>query len=244
MIHITKRDYTIARNAQLLKNELNYASFIGIENIVIDCPDDSASLKMFVDVIAQKLIPSSETFNEHHPPSICLRVPLIPHKKQAAELRNNSNDVSDDSPWERWNFVRMILQSHAKLFVALELNGDLPDQEILNRWLGEPIVMLILPTSVFLTNASNFPVLSKAHQYFVRDINFRMAHNFSFIISGNNLHGDIKHYSQYLNHLKTTEIFEDKVSKFCHGYEDLLQIPLQVIGYFPAAIFFNDLISL
>lgn len=232
VIHIPKRNYNDKKSVQLLGKELDYANFIGITNILIDCPDDKSSLKIFSDIINRKLMSVSEQFNEHHAPSVCLKIPLIPYKQLAQKWRRNSNvDYDDDSSWDIWNYVRLISQSHPKLFVALELNGDLQDSERLKRWLGEPIVMLILPTSIFLTNASKYPVLCKAHQYFIRDINFMMARNFSFVIKGNNLHADIRHYAQYLNHLKTTEIFEDKVSHFCQDYEDVLQIPLQVVFF-------------
>ena len=58
--------------------------------------------------------------------------------------------------------------SHKKLGVALELSADLPSAEVLDGWCGEPVKALVVPTSIFLTNKKGFPVLSRAHQAFVK----------------------------------------------------------------------------
>lgn len=70
--------------------------------------------------------------------------------------------VSD--PWETWNEIRTVCEHHASITVALELTGDLPDQPTLDQWGAEQVKLVIIPTSLFLTNASGFPVLSKKHQ--------------------------------------------------------------------------------
>ena len=62
----------------------------------------------------------------------------------------------------------MICDHHKKLGVALELTCDLPSNDVIERWLGEPIKTVILPTKVFLTNRKGYPVLSKAHQVVVQ----------------------------------------------------------------------------
>ena len=216
-------------NVELIQKEFNYANHIGISTLLIDCPDDAMGLKHLTDLINRQFISLSDHFNEHQAPSVCIKISIVSNKLLSSKWRRNIQDTyDDDDAWDKWNYIRMLSQSNPKLFLALELNGDTPDQERLNRWLGEPIVMLIIPTSMFLTNSSKYPVLSKLYQLFIQSVNFKMAGNFSFIIRGNNLHGHIKYYSQYINHLKTTELFVDKISKFCLGYEDVLQIPLQV----------------
>lgn len=53
------------------------------------------------------------------------------------------------------------------LSVVLEVTADLPAQSILERWVGEPVKAVIVPTSVFLTNKKGFPTLSRRHQDFV-----------------------------------------------------------------------------
>ena len=39
-----------------------------------------------------------------------------------------------------------------ELFVALEISTELPSEEELERWCGEPVKAAILSTSLFLTN--------------------------------------------------------------------------------------------
>lgn len=182
---------------------------------MVECPSDFKSIKKMATIFSRKF---SET-NSCDRLSISIKINLG---------FQGVFTYTDDELWDKWNFIRKILQSHANLSIALELLGDLPDDEQQSRWFGEPISWVILPTSIFITNNSNYPVLSKALQIFLGKINFHMAENFAIVIKGNSLHGHIKHYSSYINHLKGTELFENKLAKFCSGYEDFLQIPLQV----------------
>ncbi len=51
---------------------------------------------------------------------------------------------------------------------ALEFTANVCSELELERWLGEPVKCLVIPTSIFLTNAKGFPVLSKLHQAYFR----------------------------------------------------------------------------
>jgi len=44
-------------------------------------------------------------------------------------------------------------------FVALEISAELPPEEELERWCGEPVKAAILPTSLFLTNKKGMRVI-------------------------------------------------------------------------------------
>lgn len=44
------------------------------------------------------------------------------------------------------------------------MTEDLPADWEIDRWFSEPVVAVVLPVSVFLTNSKGFPVLSKRHQ--------------------------------------------------------------------------------
>lgn len=54
--------------------------------------------------------------------------------------------------------------------VCLELSTELPHDEHLSRWIGEPLKGVVIPTSVFVANKSGFPVLPRSHQGFVREL--------------------------------------------------------------------------
>ena len=70
-----------------------------------------------------------------------------------------------EGPWHAWDRLRTLCEQSASLSVALELGMDLPEMAAeLERWCGEPIAMLLVPTSSFLTNKKGFPTLSKRHQ--------------------------------------------------------------------------------
>eukprot|EP00438_Fugacium_kawagutii_P033568 Skav211102 [mRNA] locus=scaffold2002:510411:526705:- [translate_table: standard] len=60
--------------------------------------------------------------------------------------------------WNSWNQLRLLCDLNPRLQVCLEFTADLPetDQE-LNRWLGEPVRSVIIPTDAFLTNKQGFP---------------------------------------------------------------------------------------
>ena len=70
--------------------------------------------------------------------------------------------------------------------------------EQVDRWVGEPVRCLILPTSVFITNRKGFPVLSKAHQMLIKRF---CALDVQYIVTGANRHQNIINYYHYIDHL-------------------------------------------
>eukprot|EP00003_Mantamonas_plastica_P002952 TRINITY_DN1235_c2_g1_i1.p1 TRINITY_DN1235_c2_g1~~TRINITY_DN1235_c2_g1_i1.p1 ORF type:complete len:703 (-),score=243.77 TRINITY_DN1235_c2_g1_i1:16-2124(-) len=135
-----------------------------------------------------------------------------------------SSKESND-PWEAWNKFRTYCDFHNNVSVALELTSDLPDNNLLKRWYGEPVKVLIVPTSVFLTNKRGYPVLSKKHQEFVTKM---FDYDVQVLLKGTAHHnqGD-QPYLQYLNflHSKIPPMTEDEA--FTAPYYDYLQAPLQ-----------------
>lgn len=53
---------------------------------------------------------------------------------------------------------------NGQLGVALTLGAAVPSHSALQRWFGEPVRAIVVPTSVFQTNKRGFPALPKAHQ--------------------------------------------------------------------------------
>jgi protein arginine N-methyltransferase 5 len=142
-----------------------------------------------------------------------------PHCLKLKEMSEKQKD-----PWHWWNSMRNLCSHHKKFSPVLELNSkDVPSEEICNRWLGEPLKAVIVPTHIFLTNNKGFPVLSREYQVFLKKL-FKL--NVQFIISGAVLHKDIIYYYQYMDHLYGSQE-QNSVEKFSKGYEDYLQTPLQ-----------------
>lgn len=98
----------------------------------------------------------------------------------------------------RWNNFRCLCGHDKRIGLVLEMTSDLPSNEEIMRWLGEPVKCLIISTSVFLTNKKGFPVLSKAHQAVLKAF---AGINVQVIISGTLMHDSIKYYVQYINHI-------------------------------------------
>lgn len=68
-------------------------------------------------------------------------------------------------PWACWDRLRSLCEQSASLGVALELGLELPAApDEMERWCGEPVRLLLLPTGSFLSNKKGYPTLSRAHQ--------------------------------------------------------------------------------
>lgn len=58
------------------------------------------------------------------------------------------------------------MQRNNSIGVLLDILGDLPENEIIERWCGENIKAVCFPTEIFIENNKGKPVLIKAHQDF------------------------------------------------------------------------------
>ncbi|KAI8927188.1 PRMT5 arginine-N-methyltransferase-domain-containing protein [Entophlyctis helioformis] len=137
---------------------------------------------------------------------------------------------SDCDGWTRWNKLRMLSRHNPKLQIALELQYELPDEAVLDKWLAEPIKLVVLPTSIFLSNNAGFPVLSKRHQAFVRKLMQTLEPR--FVISSESFArrhraGSMGSYCEYIHHLHRSLPVADAINQFAAGYQDYLQAPLQ-----------------
>jgi len=109
----------------------------------------------------------------------------------------------------------------------LELPEKLPDDKYLQRWLGEPVKVLIIPTKIYQTNQRDYPVLSKAHQKFIQKLmRFPSMH---LIVTGNTEKHFVgeKSYVEYLRFLQKNLSPLDPKEAASLSYNDYLQAPLQ-----------------
>jgi protein arginine N-methyltransferase 5 len=101
---------------------------------------------------------------------IFLSIPLVASTRdvQPIDVNNKLIELNEESTWNWWRKLRTMCEENSKLGVILELTPDLTitDEET-DRWMSEPVKAIKISTSLFLTNRSGFPVLSKAHQKFV-----------------------------------------------------------------------------
>lgn len=165
---------------------------------------------------------------------LLIRVPLVATKPLSVNSSSSDGGADDDDDdadgdvsWRWWNELRVLCEQHKNLYPVLEVTAQLPsDSAALDRWFGEPVQALILPTSIFLANRHGFPVLSKAHQAFV----LRMAaHRVQFVISGaaRSEKGGLIAYHEYVRHLLQRDASAAAGDPFDAPYRDVLQSPLQ-----------------
>lgn len=106
--------------------------------------------------------------------------------------------------------------------MALVVSSDIPSDEEIFRWIGEPVEMLVIPNSVFISNQNNYPVLSKGHQrmitLFLQNTKCNIA-----VKPTSQSDNRIKLYAEYLRHITKLSYENDPML----GYDDYLEIPLQ-----------------
>ncbi len=64
--------------------------------------------------------------------------------------------------------MRGTSNSEKRMNLALVVDNEAVEESRLERWLGEPVKVLILSTNVFLVNKKNYPVLPRTVQNTVK----------------------------------------------------------------------------
>jgi protein arginine N-methyltransferase 5 len=206
------------RSEAALQQEIAWAAHLGLSGLLLPPPRELAV--NFARCVARALAGL-------HYLRLLVRLPLV--VPRAIDAAPGAPADTGDAAWRAWNQLRVLCDHHKNLYPVLELTPELPsDAAALERWLGEPVQVLILPTSVFLANRHGFPVLPKAHQSFV----VRMAaHRVQLVISGPASaasKGGMYAYHEYVRHLlKRNAGNESANDPFDAPYRDVLQAPLQ-----------------
>lgn len=223
--------FSVSKNSEkALEQELNYAAHLGLPAILISIK--SPKCVNLARCIHNRIL-SSASYQSMF--QIWVHVPMRAPSDDCRIFVNEprigcdgetilDSEVPEEDTWNWWNIFRSVCNTEKKLGLALELSADLPSQSEIDRWLGEPIRCIIIPTSIFLTNKKGYPVLSRPHQGFIQR-SYKL--DVQVMIKGVNMHGSIKHYQQYMEHLWLTQPPDDTLTQFARGYEDYLQVPLQ-----------------
>lgn len=152
-----------------------------------------------------------------------IQVPLVDQLKTVVGL--SSQESPREDPWEWWNRLRTLFGNERKLCVALVLTESLPSSSVLDRWFGEPIKAVVIPTDVFTANRRGFPVLKRSHQEFLKRF---LKLEVQLILTGAcRVDTGIQSYYQYLDHLYQSRPPPTGMDSFAKGYNDYLQNPLQ-----------------
>lgn len=146
--------------------------------------------------------------------AVLIEVPMVNPKSLAMAWRktsDKSNQVAPKDTWLWWNNFRTYSDFDHKIFLTLELSTDIPSEEELKRWLGEPVSQLIIPTSIFIRNVQNFPVLTRAHQAVVSAF---YRNNVSFLVKCNTEGSNVRQYAEYIRHICVTQTKKDPMQGY------------------------------
>ncbi|CAH1396442.1 unnamed protein product [Nezara viridula] len=212
------------QSEKILNQELMYISHLGIQTSIIKLHKrNNINLSRIIYDRCQENTLYQTNFNLSQ--QLWFEVPMESPKSKTALFRSDvAEDEEEDDPWDWWCEMRHMTSSDRRLGLALLLATDLPSQEVQNRWLGEPIKAVIIPTSIFLTNRKGYPVLSRSHQTFVKRC---AALGALPIVTGIIRHVAPRNYLQYIDHVYQSNNWTDPVIPYTRGFEDHLQIPLQ-----------------
>lgn len=158
-IRLDSRNENVRKSSEkAFEEEMRWATHLSVPAIWIGTPSyDCANFARNLG----NMIPK----NGHS--KIWVEVPLVKSSVMLCEEDEEMTSIRrEDDPWEAWNNLRTYCEHHPSIGVALVITENLPDDynQAIKRWRGEPIMALVIPTSIFVTNASGYPTLSLAHQ--------------------------------------------------------------------------------
>ncbi|XP_053970427.1 protein arginine N-methyltransferase 5 [Hylaeus volcanicus] len=216
-INVDSKNPIVKKNSEeTLLQELSLASHLGLVGVTFKLTKGIEHNANLARIICDKMSSTCSL-------QVWIQVPMENPVIQTYSYREQEHGLAE-SPWEWWNAFRVICDYDRKLGIVLLVSHDLPEQEEIDRWLGEPVRCLIIPTTLFISNKKGYPVLSKAHQTLVKKF---AVLEVQFILTGANRHQNISYYHNYLEYLWKGCQTSGPVERFARGYEDYLQCPLQ-----------------
>ncbi|XP_025829621.1 protein arginine N-methyltransferase 5 [Agrilus planipennis] len=199
----------------ILNQELGFASHLGLPAVIIRLHQRNNT--NLAGILMEKLAGSNVNFQ------VWIQLPMI-HPTCFSPICSKSEE---EDVWEWWNDLRTLCHYDKRLGLMLELpdSQHIPSELEIKRWMGEPVKVLQIKTSLFLTNHYNQPVLSRNHQEIISKM---LNLDVQYVIKGPKLHGKTyKPYCAYINYLGKKLFKNDAVTEFVQGCEDFLQNPLQ-----------------
>ncbi|KAK0078229.1 hypothetical protein PV325_002802 [Microctonus aethiopoides] len=217
-INVDSKTPHVRENSEAtLNQELSLALHLGLPAITFKLTDNIDNNVNLARILNNKMVAVGNI-------QIWVQVPMENPLKQSLSYRTDV-ETAIESPWEWWNGFRSLCDFDKKMGIALVISHDLPEDNEIDRWLGEPVKCLIIPTTLFLTNRTGYPVLSRAHQSIIQKF---CSLNIQFILSGANRYQSMSYYYNYMDYIwKKGYQPNGPLERYGRGYEDYLQFPLQ-----------------
>uniref|UniRef100_A0A060TI24 Protein arginine N-methyltransferase n=1 Tax=Blastobotrys adeninivorans TaxID=409370 RepID=A0A060TI24_BLAAD len=199
---------------QVLEHELSYASFCGLNHIVIPGPKRRTNVVQYAHAVNSLL---------QKAPFAQLMIHL-PFTEQG--------DLPDPlSIWDVWQTIRHICAYSPNLSVALQVPQQIPRGVVLSRWFAEPVSLLVISPLSFVPNQKQYPVLPKPTQKLLWKF-FKKTHMIVIeeATEATGLAGGDTGMLLYLRHLHKSGPPPSIEEQFAAGYLDYLQSPLQPLA--------------
>lgn len=213
--------------------EVAFANHLSLRALVIPPPNGgSQGVSNLARCISAALL-SAPTLQ------LWLRLPVVDLPGKVPPVSFNADDSPikllterETEPWEVWNTIRTLCGEHPNLGVALELTAELPHRSVLERWVAEPVRVVLLSTSSYVTNKVGYPVLSRRHQDFIKMM-FKMRPFFALTGRAHKVKGGdgYRPFVQYLAHLFGKMPGATEAETYEAPYYDYLQAPLQPLAH-------------
>lgn len=169
-----------------------------------------------------------EVLNEASRPIEGLILAVVPMKDKNSYQTQYTDPENDEIKSEdQWTVFRKFYEAtdcNPRIEVALVMTSDLPTQEEINRWFGECVSLVIVPSYCFVNNAKNCPTLPVTHKQVL--IQFMKTTACNICIEPRAQFQDhlIKTYLEYIRFIYNSFVV---IMNDNSGYEDQLRFPLQ-----------------
>lgn len=221
-----------AASEQAFAEEVSFASHMSLRALIVPPPNGGAQgVANLARCISSALAAAPML-------QLWLRLPVIDLPGKVPPINYDGDDQplqmpseKDMEPWEVWNTIRTLCGEHPNLGIALELTQELPQRAVLERWVAEPVRVVLLSTSSYVTNKVGYPVLSRRHQDFIKMM-FTMRPFFALTGRAHKVKGGegYRPFVQYLAHLFGKMPGASEAESCEAPYYDYLQSPLQPLA--------------
>lgn len=167
------------RSEAIITQEIDFAIHLGIEKIVVDLPSlqDCPNIDNLARILNRYLE------DVHVVQKFILKITMPGTDEEAEQI------------YSRFLQLKQLCNHNTSLSTILDLQPDLPSEEILNRFWGESVFAIQVSSQTFVRNPKDYPVLSIRHQKVIKDY---MKSQCAVILRPANLSDDMQDQLLYL----------------------------------------------